>query len=170
MSHFFPLTFSLYMSCISLHDLTVLTAIVFCHLEIVSGLGGRGRRWNWVEICQTWWCSPTLLPHRRAWMKVKSKSSDNSTHKQIADCNLSLEGISSWLTHVSFQVLQVMFCHSVRPERNLWSITELNSSLVLTRGSCHGFIHQPIVSTRPTLTPNSTGTWAVSWVRHASVP
>lgn len=30
----------------------------------VLGLGGRGRRWNWAEICQTWWCLPTPLPLR----------------------------------------------------------------------------------------------------------
>lgn len=75
------------MSHIFLYDLTdstsVWSASVFCHLGIVSGLVGRGRRWNWAEICQTWWCSLTLLPHRSVWMKVKSQSSDNCMHKQI---------------------------------------------------------------------------------------
>ncbi len=76
--------FLLYLSHISLHDLThsplSSLAIVFCHLAIVLGVEGRGRRWNWVEICQTWWCSPTLLPHRSVWMKVKYLCSDTFTH------------------------------------------------------------------------------------------
>lgn len=45
-----------------------------CHLVLVVGVGGRGRQWSWAEICQTWLCSPTLLPLRNVWMKVKSQS------------------------------------------------------------------------------------------------
>lgn len=68
-----------------------------------------------------------------------------------------------------FQVLQVMFCRSVRTERNLWSTTGPSSSWLLTRGSCHGFIPRPIASTHLILTLSFTGTWAVSWVRHITL-
>lgn len=54
------------------------------HLTIVSGVEERGRRWNWAEICQISWCSPTLLPHRSVLMKVKHQSYDTCTHKQNA--------------------------------------------------------------------------------------
>lgn len=154
-----------YMISLTLH------AIVFCHLEIVLGVEGRGRRWNWVEICQTWWCSPTLLPRRSVWMKVKhlvlTAHTHRRTNKRISI--FPLKTFTSCLTHVSLQVLQVMFCHSVKPEPSLWSITELKTSWCSTRGSCHGFTPQPIALTRPISTPSSTGMWAVSWVSSLSV-
>lgn len=72
--------FLLYLPHVSLHNLT--HSHPLSSLEIVSGAGGRGRQWNWVEICQTWWCSPTLLPHRSVWMKVNTLTATH-THKQI---------------------------------------------------------------------------------------
>lgn len=72
------------------------------------------------------------------------------------------------LRNVSLQVLQVMSCPLVRPEPSLWSITKRNSSWLLTRGSCHGFIHRLIELTRQISTLSSTGTWGVSWVRQMS--
>lgn len=44
----------------------ILQIILLCHLAVVIllGLERKERRWNWAEICQTWWCLPTLLPHR----------------------------------------------------------------------------------------------------------
>lgn len=100
------------------------------------------------------------------------QSSGTFTHTQTNShiaINLYLEDIFACLTLVSLQVLQVTFFHSARPEPSLWSITEPNNSWLLTRGSCHGFIPQPIGSTRPISTPSSTGTWVVSWVRQLSV-
>lgn len=92
--------FLVYLSHMSLRALTPAPlsslAIVFCHLAFVFlGGEGRGRRWNWVEICQTSWCSPTPLPLRSAWMKVKRQ-----TNKQ-SHCHLDLNDSFAPLTHVS---------------------------------------------------------------------
>lgn len=62
-------------TCLIYLHAILLAFFIPCPLAIVSGVEGRGRQWSWAGICQTWWFSPTLLPHKSVWMKVKGHAS-----------------------------------------------------------------------------------------------
>lgn len=105
-------------------------------------------------------------------MKVNHQHSDSFTLTKTNTLHIVivvLETISQARPLFFLQVLQETFCHSARPEPSLWSITEPKNFLLLTRGSCQGFILQPIASIHPISILSFTGTWAVSWVRQLSV-